>query len=83
MGTDRLKALATYSIRELVDELKRRKDEIDDALSVFSGPPANGPKYTRKSESKAAYWAAWHAYKEQHPSATVAEWRKAQKRKAR
>lgn len=79
MGTDRLKALEAYTVRELVDELKRRKDELDDALSAIGS--RSDAKNTRMSEAKAAYWRGWHAYRSEHPNATVAEWRKAQKRK--
>jgi hypothetical protein len=70
--------LATYTVRELVDELKRRKDELDDAFAVTGGTSNDTPKNTRMSKAKTAYWKAWHAYKEQHPDATIAERRKAQ-----
>lgn len=77
---DRLKLLGEYTVGELVDELKRRKDELDGALASIPGPSGNAPKNTRMSQAKAAYWKAWHSYKGQHPNATVAEWRKAKKR---
>lgn len=83
MSTDRLRALGTYSVRELVEELKRRKDEIDDALALFAAPTDSAPRYARKSEAKAAYWAEWHEYKAANPNATLERWRKARKRNAR
>ena len=77
---DRIEQLRTYTVQELVGELKRRKDELDSALSLFvtTGAQVRNP---RKSEAKAAYWREWHEYHAAHPDATVGDWRKAKKRK--
>jgi hypothetical protein len=80
--TDRLKVLESYTVAELVGELKRRMAELDEAKALLGGPrtPKDGAKNPAMSEAKAKYWAGWHEYRALHPDATVGEWRKAQKR---
>lgn len=80
---DRLAQLQTYSVRELVDELKRRKDELDSALAMFAGPGAQTVRNSKMSEAKAAYWRGWHEYRAAHPDATVTDWRRSRKRTGR
>lgn len=78
---DRTEQLRSYSVRELVGELKRRKAELDGAVAEFAGSVIDGgAKNPRMSEAKAQYWRSWHLYKEQHPASSVAEWRKARRR---
>jgi hypothetical protein len=76
---DRLQQLQSYSVKELVDELRRRITELDEAraLLALAGDPG---KKSRMSEAKAAYWQGWHEYKAAHPDATVDEWRRSQRR---
>lgn len=87
--TDRLKALEGYTVAELVGELKGRMAELDEARALLGGntPGApkgrDGAKNPAMSQAKARYWASWHEYQAAHPGATVAEWRKAQKRKGK
>jgi hypothetical protein len=80
---DRLEQLKSYSVRELVDELKRRKAELDEAVAEFSGSGRATAVNPRMSEAKAEYWRGWHVYKAHHPDASVSEWRRTQKRKGR
>lgn len=77
---DRLKQLESYTVRELVDELKRRKDELDAALAIITGTGDSPVKNSRMSEAKAAYWKEWHEFKKTHPDSTVDQWRRSQKR---
>jgi hypothetical protein len=72
--------LESFSTTELVNELRRRIAELDEARALLSGAGASSStKNPRISASKAEYWAAWHSYKSAHPGATVTEWRKSQK----
>lgn len=81
MAMDRLRALESYTDDELLDEINRRRREaLQRAEKLALGTGDGSGKYARKSEAKATYWREWHAYKEQHPDATVAAWRKAQRR---
>lgn len=76
---DRLEQLKSYTVPELVAELRRRIAELDEArtLLALTGDPG---KKSRMSEAKAAYWRGWHEYRAAHPDATVDEWRRSQKR---
>lgn len=76
---DRLKQLETYSTPELIAELRRRMDELDEARALLGGSGTGSVKNPAMSSAKAAYWKAWHQYRAAHPAATVAEWRKGQK----
>jgi ribosomal protein L29 len=77
---DRTEQLRSYSVRELVDELKRRKAELDGAVAEFTTAAGASAKNPRMSEAKAEYWRAWRAYKAQHPNASASEWRKSLKK---
>ena len=79
---ERLKLLESYSVRELTDELRRRIAELDEARALLAGTSTSGQpvRNSKMSEAKAAYWAAWHEYRAAHPDATVAQWRKTQKK---
>ena len=79
--TDRLKQLETYTTRELIEELRRRITELDEARALLGPSPsvASATKNPKISTAKAKYWFAWHEYKNTHPNATVTDWRKAQK----
>jgi len=78
---DRLTQLQSYTVRELVDELKRRIAELDEARALLAG--TEPVKHSRMSEAKAEYWRGWREYKVAHPDATVEQWRRAQKRNAK
>ena len=80
---DRLAQLQTYTVRELVDELKRRKSELDSALATFAGSGSQNVSNPRMSEAKATYWRGWHEYKAAHSDATVEDWRRSRKRGGR
>lgn len=73
---DRLKQLEAYSTRELIDELMRRKGELDSGMAILAESNRRGVKYSRKSAAKAAYWKDWHDYKGAHPAATLKQWRR-------
>jgi hypothetical protein len=79
---DRLTQLQSYTVRELVDELKRRIAELDEARALLAGTE-DGPKNSKMSQAKAEYWRDWRRYKAEHPDATVEQWRRAQKRNAK
>lgn len=79
---DRLTQLQSYTVRELVDELKRRIAELDEARALLAGTE-DVPKNSRMSQAKAEYWRGWREYKAAHPDATVEQWRRAQKRSSR
>ena len=77
---DRLKQLETYTVRELVDELKRRIDELDEARALLAATSDQAVRNSRMSEAKSAYWKEWHKYKAANPDAKVEQWRRSQKR---
>lgn len=79
---DRLQHLQTYTVQELVSELRRRIAELDEARALLAGTES-GPKNSRMSQAKAEYWREWREYKAAHPDATVEQWRRAQKRNAK
>jgi len=73
--------LESFTTMELVQELKRRLDELDQARALLLGSSAQvSGKNPRLSGAKAAYWKDWHDYKAQHLNATVEEWRKSQRK---
>jgi len=76
---DQSEQLKKFSTAELIEELRRRKAELDAGISMLAGD-ADGPRNSRMSQAKAAYWREWHEFKESHPDATVEQWRRAQKR---
>lgn len=74
------KQLEGFTTRELVEELRRRIAELDEARALLSGAgQASTPKNLKISSAKSEYWRAWHQYRAVHPSASVAEWRKSLK----
>ena len=78
MSPDRIKALESYTDDELLAEIHKRREEAQQRVAkLCMTTEEQSGKYQRKSEAKAAYWAAWHAYREKNPDATVDEWRKA------
>jgi hypothetical protein len=80
---DRQKLLQSFTFEELVAEVRRRMAEVDKARELLAGSSGQAPKNTRMSQAALEKWKGWHAYKEQHPDATVEQWRRAQKRKGR
>ena len=81
----RSKQLESYSTAELVQELKRRFAEVENAKALLAGQETHGlrsvtGKDPKRSASKAAYWKDWHAYKAKHPTATVELWRAHQRK---
>ena len=83
MPTDRPKVLADYTDDELLAEIQRRRDEAQRRIDKLSLASELGNKFVKKSEAKRLYWEAWHEYRAVHPNATLAEWRKSQKRGAK
>lgn len=79
---DRIEQLKAFTTSELIEELRRRKAELDAGISSLTGS-AGQAKNSRMSEAKAAYWQEWHQYKAAHPEATVEQWRRAHKRSSR
>jgi len=74
---DQVKKLETYSTRELIDELKLRIAELDEARALLAGTlpsPAAG-KNPKLSAAKVEYWKSWWEYKAAHPIASVEDWR--------
>ena len=76
---DRVDQLKAFTTAELIEELRRRKEELEAGISLLTGS-ATPVRNSKMSEAKAAYWQAWHEYKAAHPDATVEQWRRAQKR---
>jgi hypothetical protein len=78
---DKPKLLTEFTTAELTGELQRRIAELDRARVLLMLPSTG--KNPRVSAAKTQYWKAWHEYSAAHPGATVAEWRKSQKHKAK
>ena len=80
---DRLQQLQAYSDAELLAEINRRRTEALERARALSLGSLDQPRYSRKSEAKARYWAEWREYKAKHPDATLQQWRRSQKRGAK
>ena len=74
-------SLSSISTKRLLEELRVRIAEVDEARALLSREPAKAAPVRggAKSAAKAAYWRGWKAYRQAHPSATVAEWRESQR----
>ena len=79
--------LASVPTEDLVQELKRRFEEIEKARQLLGASTASSrtAKNSRHSESAFHKWADWKQFKAEHPNATTKDyfkWRKQQKQKA-
>jgi hypothetical protein len=85
MTPDRIRGLESYTDDELLSEMQRRRAEAQqrvNKLSAITGEKTVA-KNPRMSAAKALYWSAWHEYRSSYPDASLEDWRKAQKRKAK
>lgn len=68
------KGLGQYTTRELMDELKRRIAETEEARVLLASPPS------AKSIAKKAYWDEWRAYVAKYPNATKEQFKNSKSR---
>lgn len=72
--------IEAFSTPELVQELRRRIDELNEARELLAEVSQPARKSSKMSDSKKAYWAEWREYKAKHPGATTVDWQKARRK---
>jgi hypothetical protein len=77
---NREEQLRNFAAEELLDEINRRIEESRKRMQALTRGLGEPGRFFAKSQAKARYWQGWHDYKANHPDATVAEWRRAQRR---
>jgi hypothetical protein len=80
---NREEQLRSFTDEELLEEINRRVEESRKRMQALTRGLGEPGKFFAKAQAKARYWAPWHEYRAAHPDATVAEWRRAQKRSSK